>query len=88
MNHWMFRCQDVSRKLSQSMDMDLPWLQRAAIRFHLMMCRYCTRFHDQLRLLRKLSRHPESGLPTAETGESLSQDAKQRIQDLIRQHST
>ena len=56
MNHWMFRCQDVSQKMSQSMDEPLPLLQHLGIRLHLMMCRYCARCHSQLMTLRKLCR--------------------------------
>jgi hypothetical protein len=41
MNHWMFRCKDVSQKVSLSMDMSLPLHHRLAIRVHLVMCRYC-----------------------------------------------
>ena len=81
MNHWMFRCKDVSQKVSESMDTILPLHQRAAIRFHLVMCRYCARFYRQLKMLRKLSRHPDGGLPPAESSEILSPDAKQRIKE-------
>lgn len=85
MNHWMFRCKGVSRKVSMSMDMTLPLYQRAAIRFHLMMCRYCARFYRQLKMLRRLSLHPDGDLPPAESSESLSQEAKQRIMDALKQ---
>ena len=34
MKHWMFRCKDVSQKVSQSMDDPLPYYQRMAIRIH------------------------------------------------------
>ena len=85
MNHWMFRCKDVSQKVSLSMDMALPLHQRTAIRFHLMMCRYCARFSRQLKLLRRLSLHPEGDLPASEPPENLSNEAKQRIKDSMRQ---
>ena len=84
MNHWMFRCKDVSHKVSMAMDMTLPLHQRAAIRFHLMMCRYCAKFNNQLKMLRKLSRHPDSDLPQPEPTESLSPEAKQRIKDTLK----
>ncbi len=83
MNHWMFRCKDVSHKVSQSMDVALPLHHRAAVRFHLIMCRYCARFYRQLKMLRKLSLHPDGDLPPAEYTESLSEDAKQRIKNSI-----
>ncbi len=85
MNHWMFRCKDVSQKVSQSMDMTLPLYQRAAIQFHLMMCRYCARFSRQLKMLRRLSRHSDSDPPPDEPSEKLSNEAKQRIKDALQQ---
>ena len=83
MNHWMFRCKDVSQKVSMAMDMPLPLHQRVAIRIHLMMCRYCARFYRQLQMLRKLSTHPHSDLPQVGPTEILSEDAKRRIKDLL-----
>lgn len=84
MKHWMFSCRDVSRKLSQSMDEALPLSQRMAIRIHLMMCRYCSRFHRQLVLLRKMSRHMDPDQPSGETHDKLSAEAKTRIKDKLR----
>lgn len=55
MKLWMFRCKDVSHKVSLSMDAALPFHQRMAIWMHLLMCRYCFRFRKQLMILRKLS---------------------------------
>ena len=75
MNHWMFRCDEVSRKVSQAMDAPLPLHQRVAVRIHLMMCRYCARFRRQLAMLRHMSRMVES----RPAGEGLSSEAKARI---------
>ena len=84
MNHWMFRCKDVSRKVSLSMDTSLPLHHRLAVRFHLMMCRYCARFQRQIMKLRTLSRAidteaPASGDPTVK----LSEDARMRIKNAL-----
>ena len=57
MKPWMFRCNDVSQKVSQSLDASLPFHHRLAVRMHLLMCRYCARFRRQLIMLRKVSRH-------------------------------
>lgn len=84
MKHWMFRCQDVSRKVSQSMDGALPLRQRMAIRLHLMMCRYCSRFYRQLILLRKMSCVEDLEQPTGETPEKLSEETKTRIKEKLR----
>lgn len=78
--HWMFRCHEVSRRVSLSMESALPLTQRAAIRIHLAMCRYCARFRRQLLALRKLGRH--SGAPA--TPAALSPEAKERIKRALR----
>lgn len=52
MKMWMFNCKEVSKLLSVSMDRELSWSQKMGVRFHLMMCKYCTRFHKQLRQMR------------------------------------
>lgn len=51
MNHWTFRCRDVSEMISRSMDTRLPLGKRIGIRFHLMMCRLCRRYQQQLALI-------------------------------------
>jgi hypothetical protein len=84
MKHWIFSCQDVSRKLSQSMDEALSLSQRMAIRIHLMMCRYCSRFHRQLVWLRKMSRLMDADQSTDKTHEKLSEETKTRIKEKLR----
>jgi hypothetical protein len=84
MNHWMFRCQDVSRKVSQSMDGSLAFHQHLAIRIHLMMCRYCRRFRRQLMMFRKISLFEDLEPPKGETPEKLSQETKARIKEKLR----
>ena len=83
MNHWMFRCQEVSQKVSWSMDAKLPWRHRLAIRIHLMMCRYCARFRRQLALLRRLSRSQEPDPSPEASPESLSAEAKARMKEKL-----
>ena len=79
MKHWMFNCKDVSQKVSRSMDAQLPFHHRMAIRMHLLMCRYCARFYRQLHLLRKLSRHTDADLSHDNPPENLSPEIKERI---------
>ncbi len=49
---WIFNCKEVSRLVSDSMDRELGLGQRIGIRFHLMMCKYCSRFAGQLKQMR------------------------------------
>lgn len=84
MNHWMFRCRDVSEKVSRSMDEPLPFFQRMAVGIHLMMCRYCRRFRRQLSALRMMSCEEEADRPADETPDKLSPNAKTRIKEKLR----
>jgi len=52
-NHWTFRCKDVSDLISRSMDEKLPLKIRMGIKFHLMMCHLCLNYKNQLNLIRK-----------------------------------
>ena len=56
MGHWMFKCEEVTKKVSEGLDRNLPLHQRIFIRMHLLMCKYCTLFRDQLLILRQASR--------------------------------
>ena len=84
MKHWMFRCKDVSHKVSQSMDAALPFHQRMAIWMHLLMCRYCYRFRSQLMTLRKLSRMTVHDPVDVLSNETLSPQARERIKGKLR----
>lgn len=88
MKMWMFNCKDISRLVSESMDRRLSWRQRFGIRFHLLMCRYCSRYQKQLLLLRRLLRQQsesaqDSSLP------ALDEAGKDRLRKIIDQdHSS
>jgi len=76
-------CKEMTRLLSQECDAPLPWGLRLRMRLHLLCCRWCTRYRNQLhmihRLLAGLSRHE------CEHGEEhLSEEAKERIQRALR----
>ncbi len=84
MRHWMFRCNDVSQKVSQSLDASLPLHHRMAVRMHLLMCRYCARFRRQLIMLRKVSRHMDDEASIDETTATLANETKERIKKALR----
>ena len=81
MKHWMFRCKDVSHKVSLSLDASLPLHQRLAVRMHLVMCCYCARFRRQLIMLRKASRLMDDE-PSATA--TLSNETRERIKKALR----
>ncbi len=44
----MLSCQKMSELSSQYLDKNLPFRQRMQIKMHLLMCKHCRRFMDQL----------------------------------------
>ncbi len=83
MSHWMFSCKEVSRKVSESMDRDLPAHHRLLMHLHLMMCRYCRRFQDHLLIMRRAlkSEAPPSDDPCHDA--HLSERACERIKQAL-----
>jgi hypothetical protein len=74
----MFRCKDVSQKVS------LPLHHRLAIRVHPVMCRYGARFRRQLMLLRTTSRLIDGDLPSSDpVFPKLSNQARERIKKTL-----
>jgi hypothetical protein len=87
MNHWMFRCKEVTRMVSESLDRKLPLYQRIGIRIHLLMCKFCSRFKKQLLFLRETIRlNVERGKDT-ELSTKLPPEARERIRKSIQNNS-
>jgi hypothetical protein len=81
----MFNCKEVSEKVSLSMDASLPVHHRLMITMHLLMCKYCNRFRQQLMILRnaiRLEKLPEDD-PARPV--SLSNATRERIKKAIRE---
>ena len=48
----MLTCKQASQLISQSLDRKLSWHERFVLRLHLLICKYCLRFSQQLQTLR------------------------------------
>ena len=48
----MLNCKQTSLLVSQSLDRPLTWRERWVVRTHLLICVYCRRFTQQLKLIR------------------------------------
>lgn len=87
MNHWMFKCKEVTRMVSESLDRKLPLYQRIGVRIHLLMCKFCSRFKKQLLFLRETIRlHVERSNDT-ELATKLPPEARERIRKSIQNNS-
>lgn len=73
----MLSCKEVSRLVSDSLDRDLPFMQRLAVRIHLMMCRTCSAFRRRMQFLRTVVSHATPA--EADPSLKLSPEAKDRI---------
>jgi len=87
MDHWMFHCNEVTQKVSESMDRKLPMHQRVLLRMHLMMCKYCSRFRRQLQVIRNAARLDDFPFEPFDSENRLSMDAKFRIKQALKQTS-
>ena len=82
----MLRCRDISKLVSESMERDLPLRTRMQVWMHLAMCRMCSGFSRQIRLLRRAVREsperlgPDESAPEAK----LAEEARDRIKAALR----
>ncbi len=87
LDHWMFRCKDVSVLVSQSMDTHLPLSKRMGIRFHLMMCNLCREYKRQLtlisRALKKIDLPVDDEIPDTGIVIPLPESVKSQIKKKI-----
>ncbi|HZW35450.1 MAG: zf-HC2 domain-containing protein [Deltaproteobacteria bacterium] len=85
----MLSCKDVTQLLSQSMDAPLPAGKRIGVRFHLLICKFCVRYRQQLLLIREAARRlaGAADLPQGSAGENLSAEARDRIKKSLRSRS-
>lgn len=83
MKHWMFNCKKVTRMVSDSLDHKLPLYQRFGIRIHLMMCKFCSRYKDQLLLMRKIIGPKMMDKKETDLSIKLSSKARERIKRLM-----
>ena len=82
----MLRCKDATQLISRSMDTSLPVVKRIRLRLHLRICEWCARYERQLLLIRELLRRLDGpgDRPEGRAGETLSQDARERIRNSLR----
>jgi hypothetical protein len=82
----MLSCKDVTKLLSESMDRSLPLGKRFGVRLHLLICKWCARYERQLLLIREAARRLVATVdaPGESFGDSLSEEARERIRESIK----
>ena len=84
MRYWIFSCKKITEMVSDSMDRKLPLSRRMGIRFHLMMCRFCRRYQQQLLFIREILR---SGCKSSDR-ESIASGLSGKARDRIKKNLT
>lgn len=77
----MFNCKKVTRLLSESLDRNLSLYQRMGMRIHLMMCKFCSRYKEQLLFLRKTARLYSENSEDSDLSIQLSSEVGKRIKE-------
>jgi hypothetical protein len=81
MKPWMFNCKKVTQLLSESLDRNLPLYQRMGMRIHLMMCKFCSRYKEQLLFLRKTAHLYSKSSEDSNLSIQLSPEVGKRIKE-------
>ena len=82
----MLSCKNASQIISQSLDRPLTIRERFALQLHLLICKYCNRFSQQLQTIRVNLKLTASAIENDDTIK-MPASAKQRITDLIATNS-
>jgi hypothetical protein len=81
MKYRMFSCKNVTQMLSESLDRKLPFYQRIGMRVHLIMCKLCSRYKEQLLFLRKTAHLFSDSSENEKISFHLSSEAGKRIKE-------
>jgi hypothetical protein len=81
MKYWMFNCKKVTQLLSEALDRNLPLYQRMGMRIHLMMCKFCSRYKEQLLFLRKTAHLYSESCEDSNLSIQLSPEVGKRIKE-------
>ncbi len=82
MKIWVFNCQSVARLVSESMDHKLSPGRRLGVRFHLLMCRHCSRYQKQLHFIRRLF-SSQSSFKSESSSVTMDKSAKKRLRQIV-----
>jgi hypothetical protein len=78
----MLNCKQASQLISQSLDRSLTLRERIALLLHLIICKYCKRFSQQVQTLRYVMRTMIDSIENNNTIKMPSA-TKKRITDLV-----
>jgi hypothetical protein len=75
-------CREASRTQSEALERPLPSAKKIGLRLHLLICKWCRRYGNQIRFLREAAHeHPEELVEA--TPRKLSAEARERIKQRV-----
>ena len=81
MKIWLFNCKEVSLLVSQSMDHKIGLSKKIGVRFHLLMCKHCARFENQLTLIRSLLKKSSTTSTTPKMDEEVKKQMTRSLKE-------
>lgn len=78
----MMNCKQASQLISRGLDESLSKRERFALKFHLFLCKYCSRFSQQLSALHVAINNIGKNIED-DTNITLPKETKKRIMDSI-----
>ncbi len=84
------RCHESSQLLSEAADGELSFVDKIALRGHLLVCGSCRKYQNQMRKLHTLIENSMKRLESEQTPSmnKLSYDAKAQMQSVIDSHNS
>lgn len=76
-------CKQASRLQSEAMDRNLSLLEALGLRLHLVLCKWCRRYGQQLKFLRRAA-HQCGEQPGCGSVATLAPEARQRMKQKLR----
>jgi len=71
----MLSCKDVSETVTDHLEGSTTFRERAALRFHLLICKHCRRFYHQFKIAAGVS---------GQLGSEVSEPTDEEIDELVR----
>ena len=79
----MLTCKEVAALASKALDTRLAWSERLGMRMHLLLCRMCSRYIEQLRFLHKVLGTLDAHSEAFGRQPALPPEARERIQRVL-----
>jgi hypothetical protein len=78
----MLSCKEASQIISQSLDRPLTMRERLAVKLHLLICKYCKQFSQQLQTIRNALKIASTKIENDDTIKMPSETKKRLMQSI------